>query len=449
MKRKRYVAVGTGGRIVGFIDPIVRDFRETCELVALCDLSQTRMDYHRHRLAKDYNYAGEIKTYLANDFDRMLDEVKPDAVIVCTTDATHHEYIIRSANKGYDVICEKPMTTDAEKCRAILEAVEKSGRDVRVTFNMRWSPGITKVRELLRDGKIGKIHHVQMEYLLDTSHGADYYRRWHSDKASSGGLLVHKSTHHFDLVNWWIDSIPKNVYAQGDLVFYGKKNAIARGDEKLTQYERYTGVEAAKDDPFRLDLSENENSKGLYLDAEKETGYLRDRNIFRDGIDIEDTMSVIVKYRSGTTLNYSLNTYCPWEGFRVNFTGDKGRIEYEEVLRPHIIIGQSDEEFAAQYASISNEPYRIKFMPLFKPVEIIEVPKTGGSHGGADPLIQRDIFGQNSEPDPFSRGARYEQGAASALIGIAANQSIATHQQVDIGKLVTLRPEAIRLSELK
>ena len=65
--------------------------------------------------------------------------------------------------------------------------------------------------------------------MLDTSHGADYFRRWHREKDKSGGLLVHKSTHHFDLVNWWLASSPKTVFAMGGLRFYGRENAEGRG----------------------------------------------------------------------------------------------------------------------------------------------------------------------------------------------------------------------------
>lgn len=70
---------------------------------------------------------------------------------------------------------------------------------------------------------------MHFEWLLNTEHGADYFRRWHRDKRNSGGLLVHKSTHHFDLVNFWLNSEPETVYAQGDLRFYGKANAEERG----------------------------------------------------------------------------------------------------------------------------------------------------------------------------------------------------------------------------
>ncbi len=444
--KKKFVAVGTGGRIPMFIDPIVRDYADSCELLGLCDLSPVRMEYHRKRLAESYGHTGEIALYRAEDFDQMLDDLKPDVVIVCTMDSTHHEYIVRSLDKGCDVVSEKPITTDEVKCRQIFDAVERSGHKVRVTFNLRWSPGVTKVRELLQNGIIGNIKHVQMEYLLNTSHGADYFRRWHSHKKNSGGLLVHKSTHHFDLVNWWIDSIPKTVYSIGDCAFYGKKNAIARGDEALTTYARYTG-QAPKDDPFYLNLDEEEASRALYRNAEAETGYIRDQNVFREGIDAEDTMSVIVRYRNGVALNYSLNAFCPQEGFRVAFTGDRGRLEYEEIHQTHIIMGKNDEELAKEQATSFN-PRTLTIRPLFKEPYQIEIPIITGGHGGGDALIQEQIFSSNPPVDLYHRSAGHEQGAASALLGIAANHSIASGLPVQVDDLVKLNPATTRLSEL-
>ena len=96
---------------------------------------------------------------------------------------------------------------------------------------------------------IGQVTSVHFEWLLNTRHGADYFRRWHRDKRNSGGLLVHKSTHHFDLVNFWIGSHPETVFAFGDLMYYGRENAEARG---VTQfYNRATGNKVAKEDPLR------------------------------------------------------------------------------------------------------------------------------------------------------------------------------------------------------
>lgn len=440
MSKTKYAAVGIGGRIPMFIDPIAGRYSDCSELVGLCDSSLTRASYHQQRLTLEYGI-DFVPVY--QDFDLMLRECRPDVVIVCTPDYLHHKFIVQSLEFGADVISEKPLTTDAEKYLEIDEAVRRTGRKVRTTFNMRWSPGITKVREVIASGIVGKVKHVDFEYLLNTAHGADYFRRWHSRKEFSGGLLVHKATHHFDIINWWIDGIPALVYAQGDLVFYGRENAIERGDASLAGYPRYTGTEAAKGDPFYLDLKSDPSLRGLYLEAESETGYIRDQNVFRDSIDIEDTMSLIVKYRTGETLSYSLNAFSPREGFRAAISGDRGRIEYEEYHASHIITGNKVVSFSDDDCSSTlivqqhfSEPYEI------------EIPHVEGDHGGSDPLLQEQMFSRICPPDHLMRSAGHEQGGASLLVGAAGNRSIATGLPVLISDLTPLRPEARRLHEL-
>jgi len=307
--------------------------------------------------------------------------------------------------------------------------MKRTGRNLRVTFNYRYAPTNTKIRELIMDGVIGKVFSVHFEWLLNTQHGADYYRRWHRNKHNSGGLLVHKSTHHFDLVNFWLGAKPETVFAFGELNFYGRHNAEARGVQEF--YYRCHGSEAAKNDPFAIDLEENETTKALYLDAEADSGYIRDRSVFGDDISIEDTMGVIVKYDTNAILTYSLNSYMPWEGFTVNINGSKGRIEYKVVERSYINAGGAQDQEGAYKGK------KITVNPMFGAPYDVPVVETAGGHGGGDPVLLNDLFGVPVH-DRFERAAGVEAGAASILTGIAANKSIASGQAVSIKDLLTL-----------
>ncbi|EXJ76830.1 oxidoreductase [Capronia epimyces CBS 606.96] len=428
VSRKRYALVGTGGRSGFFYMAIVRDFKDTPELVAFCDTNQTRMDYANSRLQELGHSA--LPTYKAIDFDRMIEETRPDEVIVTTIDRTHNKYIVRAMELGCNVVSEKPMTIDIPRCNEIFNAIERTGQKLRVTFNYRYAPHNTKVYELISSGAIGTVNSVAFQWDLNTSHGADYFRRWHRDKRNSGGLLVHKSTHHFDLVNFWLQSRPDTVVAMGDLRFYGRENAERRGVTKF--YTRAHGSENAKDDPFAVHLEDNPQLKALYLDAEKEDGYHRDQSVFGDGISIEDTMGVMVRYKSGAILTYSLTAYSPVEGFRVVFTGTKGRLELEVVEKSYINSGgeQSHEG--------SLERRSILLRPMFGTPTEIEIPVSGGHHGGGDPQLHNDIFG-TPEPDPFNRAASHIDGALSILTGIAANKSMNTGQTVRVDDLINIR----------
>ena len=449
IRKKRHAFVGTGGRALAFIEPLVTTYGERNALVGLCDLSPARMAYYNELLVRDLGHA-PVPAYTADRFEAMLAEQQPDEVFVCSMDSTHAHYIVRALEGGCDVITEKPMTTDASQCAAILAAVASSGKRLRVAFNYRWAPFRTRVKELIAAGTIGRIHSVNLEYLLDTNHGADYFRRWHAHSECSGTLLVHKATHHFDLVNWWLDAIPAQVFAYGDLVYYGRDNAIARGDEKLTRYPRYTGHPEAADDPFRLDLTDSEPFRRLYFGAETDSGYVRDRNVFRDGITIFDQMSLNVRYRTGQLLTYSLVCYSPREGMRVTFNGDRGRIEYHEFTGTGLNRAQRPSQWqqddSKSWAEAEGEWIRV--FPHFAASRVVPMAQIHAAHGGADRILNEHFFGPPQPPDSLGRTAGHEQGAASIAIGIAAVQSIRENRPIDIAEVVPLAPQATRLSEL-
>ena len=434
-ERKRYAVVGLGSRSRMFTTALLKDYPDRSALVAFCDQNQTRMDYYNQYYAETAG-ATPVPTYKPEHFDRMVEEQQVDCVIVTSIDRTHHRYIIRAMELGCDVITEKPMTIDAPRCQAILDAVKATGRTLTVTFNYRYAPRNAKVKELLQAGVIGNILSVHFEWLLDTVHGADYFRRWHRDKRNSGGLMVHKATHHFDLVNWWLDNTPETVYALGDLRFYGRENAEERG---VTQfYERAYGRKPAEYDPFALHLERSEALRRMYLEAEHEEGYIRDQSVFGDGISIEDDIAVLVRYQNRATMSYHLTAYSPWEGFRVAFNGTRGRLEYE-VHENSYVSGSSEDtnlpEIRDAREVVVDEPTGILIRPLWgKPLRV-EVASGEGGHGGGDKRLLDDVF-IGGQDDRLGRAADHVDGAMSILTGIAANRSLATGLPVQVSSLV-------------
>jgi predicted dehydrogenase len=436
MEKKRYAIVGLGARSAMYSTALWETYREHAALVAFCDVNNTRMAYY-NRLATGQYGLPPVPTYHPEDFNRMLDEQRVDTLIVTSVDRTHHRYIIAALEAGRDVITEKPMTVDAAKCQAILDTQHRTGRQLTVTFNYRYAPRASKVKEVLQSGAIGRILSVHFEWLLDTRHGADYFRRWHRDKRNSGGLMVHKATHHFDLINWWLASGPETVFALGDLKFYGRENAEERGVTRF--YERVYGSEAADGDRFGLHLEESERLKGLYLDAEHEDGYFRDQSVFGNGISIEDDMAVLVRYRSGVTMSYHLTAYSPWEGFRVMFNGTKGRLEVETVESPYV-SGAADDFNMPGLRGLEHvqQPERPEIIlhPLWGKPYAVPVETGQGGHGGGDVRLLEDVFGLARRPDPLGRAAGHIDGAMSILTGIAANRSMQTGMPIRVADLV-------------
>lgn len=427
--RKRYAVVGVSGRSPFFRNAIDETYKDHAVLVGFCDNNLGRLKIAQGITLEKTGVELPIYDVSAdpNAFDKMIAETKPDEVIVTTKDCFHDVYIVRAMELGCDVITEKPMTTDEKKCQAIIDTQRKTGRKCRVSFNYRYSPPRTQVKDLLMKGTIGDVLSVDFHWMLNTHHGADYFRRWHSNKANSGGLMIHKATHHFDLVNWWLSDIPVSIMAVGKREFYTPETARRLGlSGKGTRC--LTCPDTAKC-AWYLDLNQG-GLKTMYLDCEQYDGYFRDRCVFRPDIDIEDTMNVIVTYANRTTLCYSLNAFNSWEGYHVIFNGTRGRLEHK--MQESIYISGDGTVPGA----IQKEGTYIRIFPLRAPAYEVELWTGEGGHGGGDPILLADIFSPDKQPDPYKRAADQRSGAYSILIGAAANIGFVTGASVKIDDLV-------------
>ena len=423
--KKKFAQVGLGSRSMMYHDAILNQYSGTCEMVAVCDSNQGRISL-RQEWCKEHG--SDVRGYIATEFEQMILDTKPDAVIVTTMDSTHDYYICRAMEMGCDVITEKPMTTTAEKCQHIIDTQQKTGKSLRVTFNYRYSPPRTQIKHLLMTGVIGEVLSVDFHWLLDTSHGADYFRRWHRNKKNSGGLMVHKSTHHFDLINWWLSSIPVSVFATGQRKFYTPKQAEIYGLSKRS--ERCLDCKESQKCKFYLDLKKFEGLKKLYLENEIYDGYFRDRCVFSEDIDIEDNMNLLIEYENGVKMSYSLNTFMPWEGYIVSFNGTNGRLEHrcEESV---YISGDGTVPGALVSSGTTTNIY-----PNFKPAYQEKIWQAEGGHGGGDLPLLDDIFGSDVKDDIYMRAADHRAGAYSILTGVAANLSMAEKKEIIINELV-------------
>ncbi len=404
---KKYVVVGTGSRgLQSYIDPMVKEYKDCVELCAVCDIN-----IKRARFVSEYE-GRDIPAY--DDFDQMLRDHKPDVVVVTSKDSTHEQYIVKALEFGCDVITEKPMTTDDEMCMRILETEKRTGHKVTVTFNCRFEPHFVKLKELMTQGIVGDVLSVHFEWLLDTSHGASYFRRWHSIRENSGSLLIHKSTHHFDVANWLLDDEPVKVNAFGTRRFYG--------DDRRPHAHRCMDCPQKGTCEFYYDLAGGEEvvydpavgsvclSKKMYLECEDVDGYIRDRCPFSSEVDIEDSVCLNVKYKKGAVMSYSLTAHSPYECYKIVINGTKGRLEADNAFGKFNIKFYDREGQCLDF-----DRSRVKVRP--------------GGHGGSDPALRDNLFRGYSE-DPLHQMADTRAGAMSIGIGIAANKSMAEDRAV-------------------
>ncbi|MGY6497021.1 MAG: Gfo/Idh/MocA family protein [Microcella sp.] len=436
--RPRYALIGAGSRAQMYISALAGLHSDRGELVAWGDTNPGRLDVAFERSMAPHGAERPHRFDPAALADAIT-EHRIDRVIITTPDVTHADYICTALEAGADVIVEKPLTIDEAGLAAISAAVERTGRDVIVTFNYRYAPRNGALRRLIASGEIGDVTSVHFEWVLDTAHGADYFRRWHRQKENSGGLLIHKASHHFDLVNWWIGDVPSRVYASGGLRFYGAENARARG---IGQRPERGSVDSPLRDGFSLDLRADPQLKAMYFDQEQHDGYRRDQDVFDEGITIEDNLAVIVDYAGGPTLSYALNAHAPWEGYTVAVNGTKGRAELTVVERGSVIIdgdGRVVIDPSARPDIVVDDgsrpvAERLVLQHHFAPAREVEIPEAEGGHGGGDAPLLRDLFIGVTD-DPLGLVATWADGARAVGVGIAGNRSLETGVPITITEL--------------
>jgi predicted dehydrogenase len=402
-------AMSDCGRLVGILDTDAERMGVFCEATGI-----------------------SIPCYSGEEFDRMLAETSPEILIVTTPDHLHAEYIVRGLRAGCDIICEKPMVIDSAQAAQVLEAERASGRRVRVGFNYRYTQTHIRIKEMILAGLLGRITNIELAWNIDTLHGSTYFYRWNRYRELSGGLSVHKCCHHFDLVNWWVGSRPETVFAFGSLNYFGPRSpfkpprsggGVLGQIAKCPYHNRWHGEGAAAPEDDHL----NPRQRIVRLPYHGQYGKGNARYIYDSDIEIEDTYSAVVRYGCGASLAYSANFSAPWEGYRLAINGTGGRLEVDHVA------AKSRCPFPPP------EHEQIRYTPLFGELQTHEIRRAEGGHGGADPLINQDLF---REPGDLSRriglAATAVDGALAVAVGEAVWKSVRDGQPLQIADLIRL-----------
>jgi hypothetical protein len=169
-------------------------------------------------------------------------------------------------------------------------------------------------------------------------------------------------------------------------------------------------------------MTKDKRRMDLYAACEDADHYYRDGCVFREDIDIFDNMQAIVRYSNDATMTYSLNAFMPYEGYRVAFNGEKGRLDVRSYERQ------------PWTAPATHEIYLTK---SFGKRTAVPVPKLLAGHGGGDDRLRDLIFKKTDMPD-YMRLPDSRAGAMSCLTGIAIRNSIDQKKPVRIADLVKL-----------
>ena len=150
-----------------------------------------------------------------SDYGKLLEQ-EMDAVIVCSTNADHKEHVVAAAEAGCKhILCEKPIAVNLEDAQEMIDCGKKNGSALSIAFPCRYSPAIMGAKRSLEENSVGKILAVK-----STNHGSMPGGWFIQREKSGGGAIMDHTPHVVDLLRWFMESDPVEVYAEADTLFH-------------------------------------------------------------------------------------------------------------------------------------------------------------------------------------------------------------------------------------
>jgi len=397
---KRIGIIGTSMRAGAFARALASDFTATHGIVGLLDPDEGK--------ARGFCAFNKVDAPLFHDFESFLEGCRPDLVLVATVDVFHAGYIVKLLDRKVGVISEKPLCINAEQARTILAAHRRNPEVFAVTsHNVRYSPVTRQIKRLLDEGAIGKVMRLSYAESLDRMHGTSYFRRWNSRRKNSNGLELHKSCHHFDLLNYLLKTQAAYVSAEGMLVAYGQKAP-----------HKFEGTRC-HECPHKDECpGYSDYNHTLFAGS-----YTPDMCIWSPEIDIEDNYSASIVFRNGVLATYSLCAHANYSGEHIVFEGETGRLEFRSrTFRENMDPRDVHDTMVTPVESL--RLYRFGKTGA----EEFPVRHENTSHGGADAALFHDLFA----PEPPPTLPTLEDGIQAVLTGCAVVESIRTGRRIDV-----------------
>ncbi|MHC4872367.1 MAG: Gfo/Idh/MocA family protein [Planctomycetota bacterium] len=400
--------VGFGSRGTSLVPAILNNSLKNT-ITTIIDPDIKRCKYYLSELVSQ----GAIPKDEADNirFIKGVDELKKDEVNVLFLTASE---IVRvkifedCIKTGAHIFTDKAIAPDSAGAKKVVKAMDKvvPGQKVFMGFNLRHFPALVQVKKFIDEGRIGRIMFIQYLEMLQFYHGRGFFMRFHRDAENSGGMLVTKSCHDFDLMSYMLGDRPKQVFSKQDNMFFGRGGSEAR--EQCSTCDR---TDDCKFDRLYGMKSRKEKRKyaHIYLDEDKVStdGYMLDLCCWRDDTDCRDLSTVMLDYDGGVQATYTQLLFAPHGNRIIKFFGTDGSLEFNEHDRSVIIKDRFDTC-----------------------TDKIITAAGGGSHGGADTGIINDFFADiRRDREPQSK---IEDGVWALATAEAAYESNDTGQWVKV-----------------
>jgi predicted dehydrogenase len=343
-----------------------------------------------------------------------------EALLICTMDREHYAPTMAALDKGYHILLEKPMSHDPLEAIRIAEKAEETQRILTVCHGMRYNTFSSELKRLIDAKLIGDIMTIQWTENVGHEHYVSSFVRgnWRNSQESSS-MILQKSCHDMDMLQWIIGAKCTKVSSFGKLTYFRPENAPEGSTERCTD-----GCAVEQDCPWSAiknyyntksggwyNAVSLDNSLDVRMKAIKEGPY--GRCVFRCDNDVVDHQIVNLEFENEATVSFTMSGFTKNMARTYKVMGTLGEIR-----------GTRDvNEIEINYFNGKQERYY--------PQQI------AGGHQGSDVLIMRDFIAQVKSGNLHSKTSATES-ARSHMIAFAAEHSRVTGQTIDLDEYIEL-----------
>lgn len=416
MKKITAVVLGFGMRGKTYSGEI-KKCPDAAEVVAVAEPIDIRRNNAKERL-------GLSDEQMYHDWREIAAKPKmADFAIITLQDAYHYEAALAFIELGYDILIEKPMAATAAQCKEITEAAERKGVRVIVCHVLRFTKFYCKIKDLIDDGTLGEIISVECKEGVGNVHQSHSYVRgnWRREDESTPMLLA-KSCHDLDLIQWLLDKDCKKVQSFGSLTYFKPENKPEGAPDRCidgcphADTCPYNAIKLYYDDKKNLwfrgvatlnmyDPSDEEVEKVL---REGQYG----RCVFACDNNVVDHQVVNMEFEGGTTVSFSMNAFNKG-GRTIRIFGTKGELDGD--MKTGILKFYSFDT---------------------KEITEIDTKATGvtivSGHGGGDSGLMADLFEYFGKDNRSKSICDVRRSYRNHLIGFAAEEARLNGTVVDL-----------------
>ncbi len=351
MKKLKVILIGGGDRGMRYTN-LMKELPEKYQVIAVAEPLENRREFVKEKHSIPDNMC-------FSDWKPLLEMGKiADLCVIATMDRDHFAPAMKAIELGYDILLEKPMAPTQKECTILSKAAEEKGVRVVICTVLRYSGVFNCLKRIIDDGKIGKVMSINHEECVGIVHQSHSFVRgnW-GNIARSSQMLLQKSCHDIDIIQWLLGKKCKKVQSFGTLSYFTRENAPEGSPERC--HEGCPHADTCAFNAVKLYYDDKENgwfrgaaTKHVYHTDELVEKALHEtlygKCVFKCDNDVVDHQTVNMLFEDDTTVTFTMNAFNAGGRF-MHIMGTKGEIraalDSQSPIKVYYFSTQSDEYF--------------------------------------------------------------------------------------------------------